>query len=62
MKPEELLLIQVELEKIKTRREGMTAENQVRVIRNQTPSYWEDSFCILESEIEVLIKKLQGAI
>lgn len=45
------------LEALKTRREGMVAENQARFVRGEAPAYGDSAFYTLEVEIKKLLER-----
>ena len=46
------------LEAMKTRREGMVAENQQGMLRGESLAYTEDAFAALELQIRELLKRI----
>jgi hypothetical protein len=45
------------LEALKTKREGMIAENGFRAHRGESPAYVEDAFLSLEIEMRALLER-----
>ena len=45
------------LEALKTRREGMVAENDFRRHRGESPAYGDSDFYTLETEIRALLQR-----